>query len=108
MTPDKDIKRTQLTVEVALAAPKDREKADVRVYLFDANERLVQSEPAKDSVQFSIDPKQRYRVTVGPNLLDKGKAPADLRARLISAGAISRDYSPRDPVTKSRFPSERR
>jgi hypothetical protein len=103
MTPEKDIKRTQLTVEIAVAAPKDREKADVRVYLFDGAERLVQSEPAKDSLQFSIDPDQRYRVTVGPNLLEQGRAAADLRKRLISAGAISQDYSPRQPVTKISF-----
>jgi hypothetical protein len=75
----------------------------VRAYLFDATGRLVQSEPAKDGLQFSIDPDKRYRVTIGPNLLEKEKAPADLPARLIKSGAISRDYSPREPVSKLSF-----
>lgn len=103
MAQETDVKRAQLGVELTLATPKDRKQPDVRVYLFDAAGRLVQSEPAKEGLQFSIDPAKRYRVTVGPDLLVKDKAPADLRARLVKSGAISRDYSPQELVTKLSF-----
>lgn len=103
MSQQKDLKRGSLTVELTLPTLGDQKPPDVRAYLFDATGRLVQSEPAKDGLQFAIDPDKRYRVTVGPNLLDKDKAPADLPARLIKSGAISRDYSPREPVSKLSF-----
>jgi hypothetical protein len=99
MAQDDKIKRVSVTVQLALSFPKDREKPDVRVYLFDSSERLVESQPAKESLQFSIDPAKRYRITVGPNLLQQDKAPSDLRARLSKAGSISREFSPRDAGT---------
>ena len=99
MAQDDTTKRASVTVQLALSFPKDKEKADVRVYLFDSSERVVESQPAKESLQFSIDPAKRYRITVGPNLLEKDKAPSDLRARLSKAGAVSRDLSPRDAGT---------
>ncbi|HXT64866.1 MAG TPA: hypothetical protein VN696_17625 [Pyrinomonadaceae bacterium] len=96
MAQDDTSKRASVTVQLALSYPKEQEKPDVRVYLFDSSERLVESQPAKESLQFSIDPSKRYRVTVGPNLLQKDKAPTDLRARLSKAGAVSRDISAQD------------
>lgn len=99
MAKDDTTKRASVTVQLALSFPKDKEKPDVRVYLFDSSERLVESQPAKESLQFSIDPAKRYRITVGPNLLEKDKAPSDLRARLSKAGAVSRDLSQRDAGT---------
>src|SRR5262245_45107770 len=93
MAQDDTTKPASVTVQLALSLPKDQEKPDVRVYLFDSSERLVESQPAKESLQFSVDPAKRYRVTVGPNLLQKDKAPTDLRERLLKAGAVSRDLS---------------
>jgi hypothetical protein len=91
-------KQAQLTIELTL--PKDKH-ADVRVYLFDAGQRLVDSVPAKERVQFDIDPQQRYRVAVGPDLLQKRESPpGNLVALLAHSGAISRDYSPFKPEKK--------
>src|SRR5947208_2905819 len=100
MAKDDASKRASVTVQLALSFPKDKEKPDVRVYLFDSSERLVESQPAKESLQFSIDPSKRYRISVGPNLLQKDKAPADLRERLSKAGAVSRDLSAQDAGSK--------
>lgn len=99
MADGKADKRSRLTVELTLSALEGRKTPAVRVYLFDAAQRLVSSQPAKDKVEFEIDPKQRYRVTVGPDLVDKREAPpADLNAQLVNSGAISRDYSPLKPA----------
>jgi hypothetical protein len=94
MAKSRDAKRVPVTVEVTLPTIKDK-KPDVRVYLFDSARRLVDSFPAKEQVKFEIDPKQRYQVTVGPNLPtgDKERA-SNLAARLASSGAISRELSP--------------
>ncbi|MHB8520534.1 MAG: hypothetical protein ACYDH9_07235 [Limisphaerales bacterium] len=90
-----------LPVEVSVSTPKDKKAPEVRVYLFDAAGRLAQSVPAKAHVELQIDPQQRYRVTVGPDLLHKRETPpADLSQRLVNAGAISRDYLPQQPVSK--------
>ena len=98
-TKDDKTKRASITVQLALSFPEEEEKPDVRVYLFDSSDRLVESQPAQETLQFSIDPAKGYRVTVGPNLLDKEKAPPDLRARLLKAGAVSRDLTARDAGT---------
>ena len=98
MAQEKDPKPTQLTVDLAL--PKTEKQPDMRVYLFDATGKLVQSEPAKERVQFSIDPRQRYRVTVGPSLMENDRAPSDLRARLRSAGGVSQDVAAGSGVAK--------
>src|SRR6266700_3685325 len=101
MAEERKSKGAKLAVDVKLPPLKDRKAPDVRVYLFDAAQRLVQSLPAKDRVEFDIDPKQRYRVTVGPDLLQQRKqAPADLNAQLTKAAAISRDYLPLKPVNQ--------
>lgn len=94
-------KSKSLPVEISISTPKDKESPAVRVYLFDAAGRLVHSVSAKDRVELQIDPQQRYRVTVGPDMLQKGETPpANLSARLVKAGAISRDYLPQQPVSK--------
>jgi hypothetical protein len=103
MIREKETKPVQLTVDLKLAQARAQKQPDVRVYLFDAAGKLVQSEPAKERVQFSIDPQQRYRVAVGPSLLENDRAPADLRARLKSAGAISQDVAPGMAVTTLSF-----
>jgi len=83
--------RNSITVHVALS-PKEGAKAPAaRAYLFDTAGRLVSSEPAAKSVTFKVDPHQDYRVTVGPDLLQDGKAPAGLAAQLTKAKAVSQD-----------------
>ena len=94
-------KGAKLAVEVKLPSLEGQPAPDVRVYLFDATQRLVQSLPAKGPVEFDIDPKQQYRVTVGPDLLQGREGPpADLNAQLVKAAAITRDYLPQQPVEK--------
>jgi hypothetical protein len=88
-------------VEISIPASKDKQAPALRVYLFDATGRLVDSAAAKDKVNLQIDPKQRYRISVGPDLLSKGAAaPPDLNTRLVHAGAVSRDYLPQQPLSK--------
>lgn len=105
MAQDKAGKRSRLTVELTLPAPTDKKAPEVRVYLFDAAQRLVNSLPAKEQVEFDIDPKQRYRITVGPDLIHGRQAPPpDLNAQLVKSGAISRDYSPAKAEFKFSIP----
>ncbi|SRR5260370_10848216 len=92
-------KNESLLVEISIATAKDKRPPDVRVYLFDAAGRLTHSVKARERVELRIDPQQRYRVTVGPDLMKEGKpAPADLNAWLVKAGAISQDYLPQNPL----------
>ena len=92
---------TSLPVEISISASNAKQAPALRVYLFDASGRLVDSAAAKDRAIVQIDPKQRYRITVGPDLLSQGTAaPADLNARLVNAGAITRDYLPQQPLAK--------
>jgi hypothetical protein len=101
MANEKSSKGAKLTVEVKLPTHKDGKVPEVRVYLFDAAQRLVHSTPAKEQVELDIDPRQRYRVTVGPDLIRTRKTPpADLGSQLVKAAAISRDFSPLQPVSK--------
>src|SRR5262249_46156155 len=63
--------------------------------------RLVKSVPAKEHVELEIDPQQRYRVTVGPDLMHGRKElPRDFAQVLVSSGSISREYFPARPATK--------
>ena len=83
--------RNSVTVNVALS-PKEGAKAPTaRAYLFDQAGRLVSSEPATKSVTFKVNPQQDYRITVGPDLLQDGKAPANLAVQLVKAKAVSQD-----------------
>jgi hypothetical protein len=68
-----------------------------RAYLFDSRDRLVDSKPAgREPVTFPIAGDQRYRVTVGPDLVSgKESGPSDLGNQLASAKAVSLDYIPR-------------
>lgn len=101
MAEAKNAKGAKLAVEVKLPPRDDKKAPDVRVYLFDSANRLVHSLPAKEQVEFDIDPAQRYRVTVGPDLIRDGKRPPnDLTAQLTKAAAISRDYLPLHAVSK--------
>ena len=62
----------------------------IRAYLFDRADRLVHSEPVSDqSIEFEVAANQAYRVTVGPDLLTQGEAPANLVAQLAKARAMS-------------------
>ncbi len=98
---DKAGKKTTLIVDISHTTPKDRAAPAMRVYLFDASQRLVTSVPAKNHVELEIDSHQRYRVTVGPDLMHGREAlPADFAAVLVGSGAISRDYLPAKPVSK--------
>jgi hypothetical protein len=70
----------------------------IRAYLFDRADRLVHSEPVSDqSVEFDVAANQAYRVTVGPDLLTQGGAPANLVAQLAKARALSQDFLPTGP-----------
>ena len=101
MAKERTGKGAKLAVNVKLPPLKDQQAPDVRVYLFDAAQRLVQSQSAKGRVEFEIDPKQRYRVTVGPDLIQQRELPpADLNAQLTKAASISRDYLPHRPVNQ--------
>ena len=68
----------------------------VRAYLFDSRDRLIESKAAgREPVTFQIAGNQRYRVTVGPDLVsEKERGAADLASLLANAKAISRDYIP--------------
>lgn len=104
MAEEKGGKRGSLLVDLTLYVPKHKDAPDILVYLFDRSGRLVESMPATErTVEFKIDPTQRYRVTVGPNLLTGDAQPADLTERLIQASAISRDYSPLQRADKISF-----
>jgi hypothetical protein len=84
-----------ITVRLQLAALEHgRPAPKLRVYLFDAAGRLVQSHPAAERVQFKADLSQRHRITLGPDLLIGEKPPAALAQRLLAAQAISQDYLP--------------
>jgi hypothetical protein len=98
-------KGTTLTIEVSHAAPKDTPAPALRVYLFDAAQRLVKSTAVKDRVDLEIDPQQHYRVTVGPDLVREGgdQLPKDFAAVLVASGAMSRDVFPARPVSKLSF-----
>jgi len=105
MADKSDTKLTTLGVSITLPAPsKDQKQPSVRAYLFDAAQRLVQSQPAKDKLEFQIDPSQSYRVTVGPDLIQPQQAaPAGLVTRLAASSAISADYMPHIPVQSLSF-----
>lgn len=101
MVQNKDEKRVPISVEIALPTLKDKKAPDMRVYLFDGAQRLLHSVPAKEQVEFHIDPKQRHRIAVGPDLIGKSEVPpADLSMRLTRTGAISRDFFPQAPASR--------
>src|SRR5947209_17553509 len=83
--------RSSITVNVALTPVEDQKAPNVRAYLFDRAGRLVDSRPATKSVTFKVDPRQDYRVTVGPDLLKDEKPRADLAAQLVKAKAVTQD-----------------
>jgi hypothetical protein len=87
---------SKLLVHVRVPKPDaGKPVPNARVYLFDSAQRLVQSVPAQERVEFKIDPAQRYRVTVGPDLLAHDQtAPAALPRQLQTASAVSGDYLP--------------
>jgi hypothetical protein len=66
-----------------------------RVYLFNAADQLVSSQPAAAQVEFTVDLAKSYRVTVGPDLIAQEKpVPPDLVPKLAASSSISRDYLP--------------
>jgi len=85
-----------IVVRLQLAHPEQGKPAPkLRVYLFDAAGRLVQSHPAAETVEFKADLSQRNRITLGPDLLgNEGAPPARLAQRLLAAQSISQDYLP--------------
>jgi hypothetical protein len=89
-----------LIVNLAMSIPEGAERPAVRAYLFDAAGRLVTSRSAEGQVELPIDPKQKYRVTVGPDFVsEQDTVPADLADQLRQAGALSQDYLPYSPVS---------
>jgi hypothetical protein len=103
MSQTKDEKRIPIALEISLPVLKDKTAPAMRAYLFDGAQRLVESTPVKEQVEFKIDPQQRHRVTVGPDLVVKGNVPPDLVTRLSQVGAMSRDFFPQSPVSKLSF-----
>jgi hypothetical protein len=97
MAEKKDAGKTgKLVVNVSLPKSEPGKPAPAtRVYLFDAADRLVHSEPAREQVEFSVDLAQRYRVTAGPDLIVKEQpAPPALVQKLAASSAVSQDYLP--------------
>ncbi|UQX89267.1 hypothetical protein M6D93_04500 [Jatrophihabitans telluris] len=88
----KDDGLVPLQVEVTVAGTDA--DATVRAYLFDSAGRVVDSALVGNDLSFRVDPKRRYRVTVGPDLSVDEHVPADAAALLRAAGAISRDVAP--------------
>jgi hypothetical protein len=103
MAEQKDVgKSGKLVVNVSLPTHDSSKAAPpVRVYLFDNAEQLVHSEPAQATVEFPVDLTRRYRVTVGPDLIEQDRqAPAALVQRLAASSSVSRDYLPQLANTK--------
>ena len=88
----------QTSIHAHLSLPPgtpDRPSPALRVYLFDSAGRLADSAPAQERVSFDVNAAQRYRVTLGPDLLTNDRhPPSDLAQRLRSASAVSHDYLP--------------
>ena len=82
--------RTIINVNVSLSRQEGQQLPAARAYLFDRAGRLVDSQPVAKTVTFKVQHDQDYRVTVGPDLLKDGKAPADLAAQLAKANALSK------------------
>ncbi len=81
-------------VEVAFAGQvKGQELPPTRAYLFDRSGKLLASEPVSKGVfTFAHEPQPGFKVMVGPDLLKESKkAPADLEAQLVKAGAVTQD-----------------
>jgi hypothetical protein len=89
------IKNGTLTVNVGLPKQDASKTAPpVQVYLFDAADQLVEAQAPKERNEFRVDASQRYRVTVGPDLLKDKAAPANLVQKLAASSSVSRDYVP--------------
>jgi hypothetical protein len=88
-----------ISVKVALHGQTEGQSLpSARAYLFDRADRLIHSELVRDqSVAFNVTANQAYRVTVGPDLLAEGEAPANLAAQLAKANALSQDFLPTGP-----------
>jgi hypothetical protein len=85
----------KLVVNVSLPKSDQGKAAPVRVYLFDSADQLVNSVAAREQVEFQVDSMQRYRVTVGPDLIGKEQAaPPTLVQTLAASSSVSRDYLP--------------
>src|SRR5437868_1678969 len=94
--------RTPLRVEVTVDESIER-VPQLRAYLFDSAGRVAESAPVSEQLTFQIDPSQRYRVTVGPDLVAGEHVPADVAARLVKSSALSQDVRPLLPVDAVRF-----
>jgi hypothetical protein len=85
--------RTSLKVTATLTSEKGQNTPSARIYLFDRSGKLINSSPAGAAASFAVEPKQDYRVVVGPDLIKDGAAPANLAAQLAKAKAVSQDAS---------------
>jgi hypothetical protein len=83
--------RSSLNITVVLTSREGQKLPAARAYLFDRAGRLINSNPVGKAIIFPVKPGQDYRVTVGPELLKDGEAPADLVAQLAKAKAVSQD-----------------
>jgi hypothetical protein len=88
-----------ISVKVALHGQTEGQPLPTaRAYLFDRADRLIHTELVRDqSVEFNVTANQAYRVSVGPDLLAEGEAPANLAAQLAKANSLSQDFLPTGP-----------
>lgn len=89
------------TINVTLALQGQtagQELPAARAYVFNRSGSLVASQAMeKGAAALQVPASQKFRVTVGPDLLGKGdKVPADLAAQLARAKAISQDVAAGD------------
>jgi hypothetical protein len=87
----RNVSRT-LTVEAPYRGGQGEDLPPVRAYLFNRAGNLVDSQRLDKEATFSVPADARYRVLVGPDVLDDPRhPPVDLQAQLTKARAISRD-----------------
>src|SRR5689334_399085 len=89
-------KRTAaLTVNISLAPGRGVEQPPARLYLFDREGALVQSEALSGkAIELKLADQRSHRLVVGPDLPVKGRSASELSAQLSRARAISRDINP--------------
>ena len=89
--PTKGGDNLSVTVNVKFLGDDGRKRPTARAYLFDRAGRLLDSQLAHGATTLKARSGQDYRVTVGPDLIKDGKAPANLAAQLVKARAVSQD-----------------
>ena len=84
-----------VTINITLAPGRGIEQPPARVYLFDRQGSLVQTELLSGkALELKLADQRSHRLVVGPDLPVKEKSPSQLAAELNRARAISRDINP--------------